>query len=423
MNSITHDSAARESAADFKDLLPFEIPAEFGSIREFFLSPEFEKSRAGYFYVLIEDAHGNLSAQKNIYEITRHLVSAQPEKPLVLLEGAVGTVDTSLVSRYPDQKVKERVANRLFNNGQIDGIELLNINEMPDLKLMGIEEPKSYSKNLEAAFAVVPEQNRVLGRLEKIDRMLTAFMPYVCSSELTEVLAHIAQNREANAALPDYLSWLMDKAKKHTVPLGKFPELTRLFSEKDRDAGSLLLSLDQAALISEIRNLEEDLVNLLIKNTREKSFVRVLNHFRLLERAVAMKLDPDEARYFLKFTDEFKEKVFLGYLKRGKRFDRGKTVTPGSDALLPALRQFYEQALRRDHAMKEKMQKRMSEERTQTATVITGGFHTDGIAHFLREEGASYVVITPQVSDHLGATLYRNSILRFLNSMIGKPLV
>jgi len=424
--------ASTVSSVDLNQNLPFaplDILPEWGKVQEIYIAEPSNPSRK--FLFLIQDAHGNLSAQESIYHIVSHLVDRFAEKPVVLLEGAAGEVDTSLISKYPDPEMKMRVANRLFKEGQIDGVEQFSILEKPDLNMVGIEDPASYQENLKAVFAVFSKQEEILTDLKALDKTMAGLTPYVCGPELAEILNRIETNRETNSTLPDYLGWLRSKAMAHGAEPKSFSGLSALFSIGSKeDFERLLKTLDQRALFAEIERVEDNVLAKVMLSTKEKTFVRLFKHLRLLQRAVALKLKPSEAEYFLKFTNEFRVSAFLDFIEREKRMSpprkRGSSALDSrlrgndkdateSDALLPEITRFYQAAIRRDRMMKEKIELRLAENRASSAIVVTGGFHTPGIAHFLREENISYAVITPAFEQTSDFGLYKRNVLQFLS--------
>ncbi len=42
----------------------------------------------------------------------------------------------------------------------------------------------------------------------------------------------------------------------------------------------------------------------------------------------------------------------------------------------------------------------MDEDSKDTAVLVAGGFHSDGIAEILRERGINYLTITPNISNY-----------------------
>ncbi len=65
---------------------------------------------------------------------------------------------------------------------------------------------------------------------------------------------------------------------------------------------------------------------------------------------------------------------------------------------LPTQERFYELALRRDEALVWNTLRKLEEEPTKAAILITGGFHTEGITQQLRANHVAYLVVSPTVS-------------------------
>ena len=81
------------------------------------------------------------------------------------------------------------------------------------------------------------------------------------------------------------------------------------------------------------------------------------------------------------------------------------------DTELPSLEKFYNLAVERDLALVKNTVSKMKRERARVAALVSGGFHTDGITRFLKENELSYVVITPKVNNLQGDNLYRSVLL------------
>ena len=67
---------------------------------------------------------------------------------------------------------------------------------------------------------------------------------------------------------------------------------------------------------------------------------------------------------------------------------------------LKSARAFYENAERREIKMFENLSKllRATNHKSRATILIAGGFHTEGLAKRLKEEGISYVVVMPHIS-------------------------
>ena len=109
----------------------------------------------------IQDAHSNLGAQKSIAGIIDDLVKNYNVK-LVALEGSEGFIDTTLLSAFPDKKIKENAANYLMKEGKISAGEFFSIMNEKPVTLYGIENSPLYIANVKA-FRKTIEQ-----RIEKL---------------------------------------------------------------------------------------------------------------------------------------------------------------------------------------------------------------------------------------------------------------
>ena len=68
----------------------------------------------------------------------------------------------------------------------------------------------------------------------------------------------------------------------------------------------------------------------------------------------------------------------------------------------PAI-EFYQTALRRDRVFYEKVR---AVKNARSIVIIAGGFHTNGLERILKENGESYVVVTPKIASLAGAGNY-----------------
>ncbi len=78
---------------------------------------------------------------------------------------------------------------------------------------------------------------------------------------------------------------------------------------------------------------------------------------------------------------------------------------------LPLFEQFYQLALKRDHALSNNLMKLIAARKTQLVFLIAGGFHTDGIKQILAEKGISYAVISPRLVRAVDPSIYLQRML------------
>jgi 4-alpha-glucanotransferase len=80
-----------------------------------------------------------------------------------------------------------------------------------------------------------------------------------------------------------------------------------------------------------------------------------------------------------------------------------RSLTPDRPLLTPALLKPFEEfclyAVRRNNALVDNLLAKMKADKTSSAVLVAGGFHTDGLTQVLRRQNASYVVVTPKITE------------------------
>jgi hypothetical protein len=96
----------------------------------------------------LQDAHGLYSAQKSAVQILRHLQTNQKVR-WIGIEGAWEKVSQDWLAAFPDQAVKEKVAQEYFDRGDLNGEEYLAlIQPAGTWTLAGVEDEQPYKRNL-----------------------------------------------------------------------------------------------------------------------------------------------------------------------------------------------------------------------------------------------------------------------------------
>ena len=135
---------------------------------------------------------------------------------------------------------------------------------------------------------------------------------------------------------------------------------------------------------------------------------------KILLSLVEFKLSPDEYQFYSQNRVSFLTKNWLPWLSQ-KAIAYGLSAPVPKEAVvdshLSLLDHFYQVAQKREMAFVENAQKEMGRRGVKTSMLKTGGFHTPGLTHFLREKGISYVVISPRITEASDPELY-HSILK-----------
>ena len=140
-------------------------------------------------------------------------------------------------------------------------------------------------------------------------------------------------------------------------------------------------------MFSELEEFIDDLEEGLMKSKEERKVAETYKRLLIMKDLAGLELSREKLE---KLQSDAK-----GYLELLKR--------PG---LADAALEFYRLAVERDNALRRNLLDLMKREGEQSAIVLAGGFHTEGFAKGLKEEGCSYVLVTPRINSLKGHELY-----------------
>ncbi|MBA7531235.1 hypothetical protein ES705_23446 [subsurface metagenome] len=111
----------------------FTVPSQYGTVKEIHTQGSSNKPQGmgNRLIIHIQDAHSSPEAQLNSANILKYLqngIARESTLPLLIcVEGSSGVVDTTLLSSFPEKKIKEEVASEFLKEGKITGEEYFAI--------------------------------------------------------------------------------------------------------------------------------------------------------------------------------------------------------------------------------------------------------------------------------------------------------
>ncbi len=193
----------------------------------------------------------------------------------------------------------------------------------------------------------------------------------------------------------------------------------RSYSEMWKSTGALILrsELEGEALFSEMELLEGWLVEKWIRSDDERTLVGALKDFELVEKLLALKWTPAEEERYLARPEETLNSLFGSVIngllgtseedrKAVKQLDLSEAQRVELRGKISQAVHFYETARDRDEVL---LQNTLKNSGPETLTVlVSGGFHTQGLTHLMREKNIGYAVIQPRISKNDNGALYQN---------------
>ena len=223
-------------------------------------------------------------------------------------------------------------------------------------------------------------------RLNLVDVLAQRLSPQALDQLVRSSLSY----RAGRLAYGDYQSYLLSLCQKSHVRLEAFGPLNKYISY-------VLMSerIDPNGLLQEMDDLERTVLSSLAKTDDQRRLVEVRRDLALLDKLTLHTLTPGEWEIFKK------EKPFILKIPHTLSALVGHPV-PSIDGLLTESSSFYEmfceRALDRNTALVQNLLAKMRTDKINSALLVAGGFHTEGIAGLFRKEGLSYVVVTPKIS-------------------------
>ena len=412
--------ASSVAAAADSTSAPFSISKELGSVDEVYHasrdsylgtratenqnedsvpSPESRKT-----IIFIQDAHDSLEAQENIAKLIGTLVKEKGIKT-VFEEGYEGSVPTDKFFGFiKDPKIKQKVSYFLLDKLRIGGAEYAHINRTSDFKLIGVEDLKLYGENIKCYQESSKNRKDIEEDLGELFSQITTLANQYFPKELKNWLKRKELFSEGKLPLLNYLEELhalyLKSLRNHSgqafvQAYAAISVLLQAQTAHDPDLIRHLNALDSKEVFEEITQLETELSNDFLQDERDRQIFTYYQGLNLLKRLSRIELT--QAEYAA-------AQGVLQNLKTQKMADFIALLTHRSLVLSKAWEQhiqdairFYSVAYGRERSVDSRLREFL-QGKEDTAILVFGGFHTNGIKEILKQQGLSYVVISPRIT-------------------------
>lgn len=376
--------------------------------------------------IYFEEAHGNLSALRNIAEGIRVLSeTAKIKEPWIALEGTrAGPIDHRTLSQFPDAAARRLVTEFLLHRGDLDGAEYYAALYNSKARLFGVDSGALAQKNREAYQAFLPYQSEAQGGLRTLRKAAGLLKKRIYDRELLKLDRSEAEFEQNPSLLSKHLAALKSLSEEKGISFRPYPALTQFMELKaleaklpsdgfarDKRAQELLQSLKGSELFKEIEEFRERLWNKLIffREARDAhsldqivQFYEKLFNFALLPEDYLDYLK-DPSRYSL---DRLEKKIRLYHFL----LPRSLRPRPADFLSLETLSgfpfDFYRTAHERNPVLMNHLTDLMSQNPQGKTFFIAGGFHRQELARSFRKHRIPYVVLSPRMNGNEGQAHY-----------------
>jgi hypothetical protein len=418
------------------------VPTAYGTVRKLSL-PTGQSNGKTIFH--IQDVHQNSDAQNNISRALQQLIKDEKIQ-LIALEGAFEPLNVERFRQFSHRDTVQTVADYFLDENKISGpIHAAFVSAKPMPPILGVDDPVRHRANVEAYRQSIPKQEELKRFVADRKKEMRSEKKRVFNPNLFQFDETVEAYQEGRLALGQYAKNLIHHGPPHpkfnavrdfTTALGMEksmdfkqveidrkrlvqrlieklspPETQRLLAlgsayrmghvrygdfyrelsklcvskgvslsdlkEMDAYIRYVLLSdaIDPEVLFEELNQLEKDAFATLAVAASEKQMVNRSRYLNVMGKLVNFSLTPMDWAEYLALKDD------------------GQTFMEGRSFDLISFEAFYSEAQARDRAMSDNLIKTAA----RTSVLVTGGFHSSGMAPRLTKAGFTVVSFVPKI--------------------------
>mgnify|MGYP003392737759 CR=1 FL=1 len=290
-----------------------------------------------------------------------------------------------------DAKIQDYESKKLQFADYVKVLEALavehKINLRPYESLFKLISVFVYEKKIN--FNIVDKERGVL--IDEITKKLT-------KEALTELVTQSLSFKTGKISSAEYYEYLKKLALHHGFQLSTdYPNLFNYIIYN-----SVYSRIENEKLFNDIKKLEIAIKEKLFANDDQRTLEKLSRHIDILLGLTNIKLLNGDFDYYKEHKEEFIHEAFAGFIKRiASKYGFAFELDTPSDAVkesMPKLEDFYSIAIKRDRALVDNTLQAMKKENAQISVLVTGGFHSEGIAKMLESQGISYIVVCPNIT-------------------------
>jgi len=206
------------------------------------------------------------------------------------------------------------------------------------------------------------------------------------------------------------LNRVFSAVKRKGVSMDGFAELLK-YRNYLRDYSELKME----QLLGELETLQNEIALELLQTDDSKILYGIYRYVNLLKKAYQIQMTSKEHELFTSNAPDFPTDAWQGFLNERLAklayYDEMIPFKEDLDETESDIRDFYALVNQRDEVFIRNSNRVLKEQKQEAAFLITGGYHTSHLQELLREEGYSYVVLTPLVTSETDQEKYEENLL------------
>ncbi len=464
---------------DFSTTKILNLHENFGQIIESYDGTSDQK------IFVIEDLHCDEGVQRNISQIIRQMKKDYgSDFTSIGIEGSSGEIDVRVFGVLPDPEIKMAVIQKYISKGYINGAELYAIEhyDKHSMDLYGIENQNLHDEDLVLLFENLTYNEKVKKILQDLQKDINEAKIYLYTDELKKYETDAKKFETKKYNFTKFIEFLKKNAESNGINLNQnYPNLQTFLKIEvlKKEINEIILQEELKIItkkldlkINENFNNAYELGNFVMRILKQKHIsltpeFKELNKFFLFKE-MNSNLDALELLDEIDLLDfEIKEKIAddrkdCGKLLKIERYsnlllkylnnETSKTQTEllaaniedlymlmqGFGNLLSCenvflkhlaeikkshekMKTFYKIADKREELILKNILRHDAQGKIKA--LIVGGYHSRGIAEYLRGRSISYEIIRPSITSSFDKKIYLNRLEEEYNRIVEKDLL
>lgn len=199
--------------------------------------------------------------------------------------------------------------------------------------------------------------------------------------------------------------------EKAAVILNEYPEFEKYLRYVDE---SKKLNIPQ--VLEDLEKYENAVAVKLAATQDQRTLLTLSENLRLLENLWSMQIDPADFSRYQQNKTSYSTKIISGFFNKKIMdlegyFEHAAELDESFDQSTEKIERFYNLTYQRDKTFIRRLIQTVNSESKKSSVLIAGGYHSPNLKALLKENGYSYVSITPQVIHETNYMRYESLLL------------